>query len=104
MSLALKQTEDKSGKGEATTWKRKDESPKELLDKIDLTGLRDWSQDEEKEAWQLIIEYASIFAMSDMDLGKTSLVKHSIRLCITLHLRRVIGRSYQAWMRKSGNI
>ena len=27
-----------------------------------------------------ITEYASIFAMSNMDLGKTSLVKHSIRL------------------------
>ena len=33
-----------------------------------------------KEAWELITEYASIFAMIDMDLGKTSLVKHSIRL------------------------
>ena len=26
------------------------------------------------------MEYTSIFAMSDMDLGKTSLVKHSMRL------------------------
>ena len=25
-------------------------------------------------------DYANIFAMSNMDLGKTSLVKHSIRL------------------------
>ena len=30
--------------------------------------------DEQKEAWVLIVEYGSIFAMSDMDLGKTSLV------------------------------
>ena len=29
---------------------------------------------------EVITEYASIIAMSDMDLGKTSLVKHSIRL------------------------
>ena len=27
-----------------------------------------------------MVEYASIFARSDMDLGKTSLVKHSTRL------------------------
>ena len=50
------------------------------MDKIDLTGLRDWNLDEQKEAWELITKYASIFAMSNVDLGKTSLVKHSIRL------------------------
>ena len=33
-----------------------------------------------KRAWELVTEYASIFAMSNMDLGKSSLVKHSIRL------------------------
>ena len=53
---------------------------KELLDKIDLTGLGEWSKNEQKEAQELITEYAGIFAMSDIDLGKTSLVKHSIRL------------------------
>ena len=77
--LALKPTGDKSGKGKATTQKRKDESQKELSDKIDLTGLREWSPDEQKEAQGLITEYAGIFAMSNI-LGKTSLVKHSIRL------------------------
>ena len=69
-----KPTGYKSDKGETTAWKRKDESQKELLDKIDLTGLRDLSQYEQKEAWKIITEYASIFAMSDMDLGMTSLV------------------------------
>ena len=33
-----------------------------------------------KGAWKLITKYAGIFAISDMDLGKTSLVKHNIRL------------------------
>ena len=33
-----------------------------------------------KEAWELMTDYASAFAMSNMDYGKTSLVKHSIRL------------------------
>ena len=47
---------------------------------INLTGLGKWSQNEQKEAWGLITKYASIFAISDKDLGKTSLVKHSIRL------------------------
>ena len=40
--LALKTTEDESDKGESTTWKGKGGSQKELLDEIDLTGLRDW--------------------------------------------------------------
>ena len=33
--------------------------------KIDLMGLGEWSHNEQKEAWELITEYASIFAMSD---------------------------------------
>ena len=33
-----------------------------------------------KEAWDLIQEYASLFAMHDMDLVKMFLVKHTIRL------------------------
>ena len=35
----------------ATGEKRKSESPKELLDVIYLTGLGEWSQNEQKEAW-----------------------------------------------------
>ena len=78
--LAPKPTWHESSKGKATTGKGKYESQKESLDKIDLTGLGEWSQNEQKEAWELISEYSSIFAMSDMDLGKISLVKHSIKL------------------------
>ena len=42
--------------------------------------MEEWSQNEQKEALELITEYAGIFAMNVMDLGKTSLVKHSISL------------------------
>ena len=38
----------------------------EVLYKIDLSGLEDWSGAEQEEARELIAEYASIFAMSDM--------------------------------------
>ena len=47
---------------------------------IDLTELEEWSGNEHKKASNLITEYASMFAMSDMDLGKTSLVKYNLRL------------------------
>ena len=42
--------------------------------------MEEWIQNEQKEAQELITEYAGIFAISDMDLCRTSLVKHSIRL------------------------
>ena len=46
--LVPKPTGHKSGKGKATTRKRKCENQKELLDKIDLIGLGDWSWNEKK--------------------------------------------------------
>ena len=33
-----------------------------------------------KVAWELIVECASTFYMRDMDFGKISLIKHSVRL------------------------
>ena len=51
-----------------------------LLSKLDLTGITDWSEDEQREIKDLIIEYGSIFALKDLDLGKTDKVKHSIKL------------------------
>ena len=78
--LAPKPMGHGAGEKEATVKKRKTESHKELLNKIDLTGWEEWNKNEQKDAWELITEYIGIFAMSDMDLGKTSLVKHFIRL------------------------
>ena len=51
-----------------------------LMSKLDLTGITDWSEDEQKEVKDLIIEYGSIFALKDLDLGRTDKVKHSIKL------------------------
>ena len=71
--LALKPTENESDQGEATSQIRKGLSQKELFDKTELTGLTDWSLDDQKQAWELITENTSIFAMSNMDLGKGTL-------------------------------
>ena len=51
-----------------------------LMSKLDLTGITDWSEDEQKEVKDLIIEYGSVFALKDLDLGRTDKVKHSIKL------------------------
>ena len=67
-----------SDRGKATTQQGKRGS-KRSFGKNYLTRLWDWSLNDQKEAKELIVEYASIFAMRHMDLGETSLVKLSIR-------------------------
>ena len=42
-----------------------------LVDKLHLTGMKDWSLEEQKEVKDLIIGYGSLFALNDMDLGRT---------------------------------
>ena len=51
-----------------------------LMSKLDLSGIKDWKPEEQKEAKDLILEYGSLFALKDMDLGRTDKVKHSIKL------------------------
>ena len=51
-----------------------------LMSKLDLPGIKDWKPEEQKEAKDLILEYGSLFALKDMDLGRTDKVKHSIKL------------------------
>ena len=85
--------EQLSGKGQSTTILNLNSStiPTEkckltqdeidlLMGKLDLTGINDWSSEKQKEVKDLIIEYGSLFASNDMDLGRTDKVKHSIKL------------------------
>ena len=54
--------------------------PEEILQKVDSSGITDWDLAEQWETHNLICEYACIFSRNDIDLGKTSIVKHVIRL------------------------
>ena len=54
--------------------------PEEILQKVDLLETTDWNSTEQQEAYSLICEYACIFLWNDLDLGKTSIVKHSMKL------------------------
>ena len=54
--------------------------PEEILQKVDLSGTTDWNSTEQQEAYNLICEYVCIFSQNDLNLGKTSIVKHSIKL------------------------
>ena len=53
---------------------------KDIVQKIDLSGIADWDPAIQQDSHNLISEYACIFLHNDLDLGKTSIVKHSIKL------------------------
>ena len=52
----------------------------ELFTKLDLTGITDWPEDLQQQVHELMIEYQHLFALNDLELGKTSMVKHKIKL------------------------
>ena len=59
-------------------WVRND--LKDILQKINLSGIQDWEASLQKTAQDLICKFACIFSQDDLDLGKTSIVKHSIKV------------------------
>ena len=52
----------------------------ELFTKLDLSGTQDWSEDLQQEVHGLMVEYQHLFALNDLELGRTSKVKHEIKL------------------------
>ena len=51
-----------------------------VLEALDLQGLKEWPESEQKQARELLLKWEHLFAHSDLDLGKTALIKHKIRL------------------------
>ena len=51
-----------------------------VLEALDLQGLKRWSESEQKQARELLLKWEHLFAHSNLDLGKTALIKHKIRL------------------------
>ena len=49
-----------------------------VLDVLDLQGLKEWPETEQKQARELLLKWEHLFACSDPDLGKTALIKHKI--------------------------
>ena len=56
------------------------EKEKLLFKKIDLTRISWWESTEQEEVRELFREYGRLFALDDLDLGHTSVVKHKIKL------------------------
>ena len=51
-----------------------------LFNKLDLSGMNGWSQSQKQQMKQVFEDYHHLFALEDLELGKTDLVKHVIKL------------------------
>ena len=51
-----------------------------LMEKLDLSGLDSWPKPLQEKAKNLLKSHQSLFAKHDLDMGRTSLVKHNIIL------------------------
>ena len=56
------------------------DDPKDILHKLNFSGMEEWEPQLQQDAGDLIHEFACIFSQNDLDLGKTSIVKHSIQV------------------------
>ena len=54
--------------------------PEEILQKAILLETIDWDLAGQQDTHNLIHEYDSIFSLNYLDLGKTSIIKHSIKI------------------------
>ena len=51
-----------------------------VLEALDLQGLKEWTESEQKKARELLLRWEHLFIHSNLDLGKTALTKHKIML------------------------
>ena len=51
-----------------------------VLEALHLQGLKEWPESEQKQARELLLKWEHLFACNNLDLGKTALIKHKIRL------------------------
>ena len=49
-----------------------------VVKQIDLSSIQNWSKSLQQQVNELLIEFQDIFALNDLELGKTNLVKHHI--------------------------
>ena len=51
-----------------------------VLEALDLQGLKEWPESEQKQARELLLKWEHLFACSNLDLGKTAMIKHNIEV------------------------
>ena len=60
--------------------KEKGKRMSKILEKIDLTGIESWMEQQQYSVKKLLEEYQHLFALNLKELGRTSLVQHEIKL------------------------
>ena len=56
------------------------EGIEKLFSKLNISGADEWSEENRLKLRQLFIKHHHIFALDDLELGKTDMVKHAIKL------------------------
>ena len=74
----LAQVESINIQRDSSDWVRNDSN--DILQKLNLSSMHDWELSLQKAAQGLICKFACIFSQDDLDLGKTSIVKQSIKV------------------------
>ena len=59
---------------------KKEARIKKLMDKLELGGMENWSKENQVEAEQTMKDFEDIFALESLELGRTNLVKHTIKV------------------------
>ena len=60
--------------------KEKNERMSKILEQLDLTGIKSWTEEQQCSVKKLLEEYQYLFALNLKELGRTSLVQHEIKL------------------------
>ena len=60
--------------------KEKNKRMSKILEKINLTGIESWTEQQQYLVKKLLEEYQHLFALNLKELGRTSLVQHEIKL------------------------
>ena len=53
---------------------------KKLWEQLDVTGSDSWTDNQKSEIKQVFEDYNDVFALNPLELGRTSLVKHTIKV------------------------
>ena len=67
------------------------EQTDKMFMKLDLSGIDKWAVEHQKEIRGLIKEFGSLFTLDDLDLGKTVIIKHSIKLTDSVPFKKRYG-------------
>ena len=59
-----------------------------VLDQLNLEGLDNWTEDQQKVATDLLVDSADVFSKDDLHLRKCNILKHNIRSQILSPLKR----------------